>query len=150
MVTRVSRFDADWWVVQKRLIYILVIIASLAVVAGGCGLYVWLYGNPFKSAAVSDPALADASFHVRDDKSEAIRVATGAVETTTSGGDQTTLRGGEYVAVNQQGAVAQREHLLEAPSPLTPRNLERIAARKGAATAVALKWQKPSTGAPAH
>ncbi|HYY94086.1 MAG TPA: fibronectin type III domain-containing protein [Pyrinomonadaceae bacterium] len=265
MVTRVSRFDADWWVVQKRLIYILVIIASLAVVAGGCALYVRLYGNPFKSVAVSDPAAAgarfvsleggvkvvrantretlqaradtrlfpgdmvqtqedgraritladgsnllvkpdsvvtiaentaaeggkatkvrvavesgqinvrteqqpadgsnvvatrltesrlasetDASFHVREDKSEAIRVSTGAVETTTSGGDQTTLRGGEYVSVNQQGSVAQRERLLDAPSPLAPRNLERIAARKGAATVVALKWQKPSTGTPAH
>jgi len=265
MVTRISRFDADWWVVQKRLIYVVVIIASLAVVAGGCGLYVWLYGNPFKGAAVADGAAAgarfvsleggvrvvrantretlqaradtrlfpgdivqtqedgraritladgstlfvkpdsvvtiaentaaengkstkvrvavesgqinvrtdqqpengtnvvatqlteshlasetDASFHVRDDKSEAIRVSSGAVETSTSGGDQTTLRGGEYVAVNQQGSIAQREHLLDAPSPVTPHNLERIAARKGAATAVSLKWQKPSTGAPAH
>ena len=265
MVTRISRFDADWWVVQKRLIYVVVIIASLAVVAGGCGLYVWLYGNPFKGAAVADGAAAgarfvsleggvrvvrantretlqaradtrlfpgdivqtqedgraritladgstlfvkpdsvvtiaentaaengkstkvrvavesgqinvrteqqaengtnvvatqltesrlasetDASFHVREDKSEAIRVASGAVETSTSGGDQTTLRSGEYVAVNQQGTIAQREHLLDAPSPVAPRNLERIAARKGAATAVSLKWQKPSTGAPAH
>ncbi|PYS79660.1 MAG: hypothetical protein DMF66_01960 [Acidobacteria bacterium] len=251
MVTRISRFDADWWVVQKRLIYVVVIIASLAVVAGGCGLYVWLYGNPFKGAAVADGAAAgarfvsleggvrvvrantretlqaradtrlfpgdivqtqedgraritladgstlfvkpdsvvtiaentaaengkstkvrvavesgqinvrteqqaengtnvvatqltesrlasetDASFHVREDKSEAIRVASGAVETSTSGGDQTTLRSGEYVAVNQQGTIAQREHLLDAPSPVTPHNLERIAARKGAATAV--------------
>ena len=265
MVTRVSRFDLDWWVVQKKLIYVAVILLSLSVVAAGAGLYVWIYGNPFKGApadagssagarfvsleggvkvvrantretlqARADTRLfpgdmvqtqedgraritladgsnlfvkpdsvvtiaentaaeggkstkvrvavesgqinvrteqqgengtnvvatrltesrlaseTDASFHVRDDKSEAIRVATGAVETTTSGGDQTTLRGGEYVAVNQQGAVAQREHLLDAPSPLSPRNLERLAARKGAATAVALKWQKPSTGAPAH
>src|SRR5437868_15180072 len=224
MVTRVSRFDADWWVVQKRLIYILVILASLAVVAAGGGLYVWLYGNPFKSVAVSDPALAgarfvsleggvrvvrantretlqaradtrlfpgdmvqtqedgrarihvadgsnlfvkpnsvvtiaentaaeggkstkvrvavesgqinvhteqqsenasnvvgthltesrispetDASFHVREDKTEAIRVSTGAVETSTSGGDTTTMRGGDYLAVNQIGRASCRE-----------------------------------------
>ncbi|HEX3558052.1 MAG TPA: FecR domain-containing protein [Pyrinomonadaceae bacterium] len=265
MVTKVSRFDAEWWIIQKRFIYIVIILGGLSLLAGVGGLYVWLYGIPFKNVAISDPALAgarfvsleggvrvvrantretlqaradtrlfpgdivqtqedgraritladgstlfvkpdsvvtiaentstdngkstkvrvavesgqinvrteqqpengsnvvatqltesrlasetDASFHVRDDKSEAIRVSSGAVETSTNGGDQTTLRGGEYVAVNQQGSIAQREHLLDAPTPVTPRNLERIAARKGAGVVVALKWQKPQTGAPAH
>jgi hypothetical protein len=60
------------------------------------------------------------------------------------------LRSGEYAAVNQQGSISQREKLLAAPMPITPRNLERLAARKGGATTVALKWQKPSMGAPAH
>jgi len=92
----------------------------------------------------------DASFHVRDDKSEAIRVSTGALETSTRGGDVTTLSGGEYVAVNPQGGIAERERLLAPPAPANPRNLERIAARKGGATAVALRWQRPATGAPAH
>lgn len=265
MVTRVSRFDADWWIVQKRFIYIAVILLSLAVVAGGAGLYVWTYGNPFKGAAEAEGAptgarfvsleggvkvvrantretlqarpdtrlfpgdlvqtqedgrarvtLADgstlfvkpnsvvtiaentsaeggkstkvrvavesgqvnvrteqqnegaenivgthltesrlnsdteASFHVREDKTEAIRVGTGAVETSTSGGETTMLRAGEYAAVNQQGAIAQKEKLLAAPLPVTPRNLERLAGRKGGATAVALKWQRPQTGAPTH
>jgi uncharacterized cupin superfamily protein len=265
MVTRVSRYDADWWIVQKRFIYIAVIVASLAVVAGGAGLYVWAYGNPFKGAAEAEGAptgarfvsleggvkvvrantretlqarpdtrlfpgdlvqtqedgrarvtLADgstlfvkpnsvvtiaentsaeggkstkvrvavesgqvnvrteqqnegaenivgthltesrvgaetdASFHVREDKTEAIRVGTGAVETSTTGGETTTLRAGDYAAVNPQGAIAQKEKLLAAPLPVTPKNLERIAGRKGGATAVALKWQRPQTGAPAH
>jgi hypothetical protein len=92
----------------------------------------------------------DASFHVRDDKTEAIRVSTGAVETSTRGGDVTTLSGGEYVSVNPQGSIAERERLLAAPAPINPRNLERIAARKGGATAVALRWQRPVIGAPAH
>lgn len=265
MVTRVSRYDADWWIVQKRFIYIAVILLSLAVTAGGAGLYVWAYGNPFKGAAEAEGAptgarfvsleggvkvvrantretlqaradtrlfpgdlvqtqedgraritLADgstlfvkpdsvvtiaentsaeggkstkvrvavesgqvnvrteqqnegaqnivgthltesrvgaetdASFHVREDKTEAIRVGSGAVETSTSGGDTTTLSAGEYAAVNQQGAIAQKEKLLAAPLPVTPKNLERLAGRKGGATAVALKWQRPQTGAPAH
>src|ERR1043165_1836098 len=51
MVTRVSRFDSDWWIVQKRYIYIAVILASLSVIAAGAGLYVWVLGNPFKSVA---------------------------------------------------------------------------------------------------
>lgn len=265
MVTKVSRFDADWWVVQKRLIYLLVIVAALSLVAGSVGLYVWAYGNPFGGAAEAEAAptgarfvsleggvrvvrantretlqaradtrlfpgdlvqtqedgraritLADgstlfvkpnsvvtiaentaaeggkstkvrvavesgqinvrtdqqhegaqnivgthltesriapetdASFHVREDKSEAIRVGQGAVETSTSGGDTTTLRAGEYAAVNQQGAIAQREKLLTVPVPVAPKNLEQLGARKGGAAAVALKWQKPQTGAPAH
>jgi hypothetical protein len=265
MVTRVSRFDADWWIVQKRFIYIAAFVALLALVAGAAGAYVWVYGNPFKGVAadIGAPAGArfvslegvvkvvrantretlqaradtrlfpgdlvqtqedgraritladgstlfvkpnsvvtiaentaaeggkatkvrvavesgqinvrteqqdegaqnivgthlsesrispetDASFHVREDKSEAIRVGLGAVETSTSGGDTTTLRAGEFAAVNQQGTIAQREKLLAAPLPVAPKNLEQLAARRGGATAVALKWQKPQTGAPAH
>lgn len=264
MVTRISRFDADWWIVQKRFIYLAIILACLAVLAACAGLYVYLYGNPLKGVAdnigttagarfvsleggvkvvrantreslqaradtrlfpgdlvqtqedgraritladgsnlfvkpnsvvtiaentaaeggkqtkvrvavesgqinvrteqqnegasnivgtrLSESRISpetDASFHVRDDKTE-VRVGTGAVETSTSGGDITTLRAGEYVAVNPQGAIAQREKLLAAPLPVSPRNLERVSSRRGAATAVALKWQKPQTGAPAH
>src|SRR5687768_15682396 len=62
MVTRVSRFDGDWWVVQKRFIYVAVIIASLVVTASGVGLYVWAYGNPFKGAAEAEGAPAGARF----------------------------------------------------------------------------------------
>ena len=265
MVTRVSRFDNEWWVVQKRFIYIVIILAGLALFAGSAGLYVWLYGNPFKGVAadsnsssgarfvsleggvkvvrantretlqaradtrlfpgdivqtqedgraritlvdgsnlfvkpnsvvtiaentstdngkstkvrvavesgqinvrtdqqpkdasnivatqLSESRVApetDASFHVRDDKTEAIRVAAGAVETSTSGGDVTTLRNGEYAAINPGGNIAQKEKLLAVPSPITPRNLERLTSGRGGATAVALKWQKPATGAPSH
>jgi hypothetical protein len=265
MVTRVSRFDGDWWVVQKRLIYIAVIVASLAVAAGGASLYVYFYGNPFKGAAAVEGsptgarfvsleggvrvqrantretlqaradtrlfpgdlvqtqedgraritladgstlfvkpnsvvtiaentsaengratkvrvavesgqinvrteqqtegaqnivgthlsesrlnAETDASFHVREDKTEAIRVGAGAVETSTSSGDTATLKAGEYAALNSQGTISQKEKLLAAPIPVTPKNMERLAARKGGATDVALKWQKPQTGAPAH
>lgn len=265
MVTRVSRFGGDWWVVPKRLIYIAVLIASLVVAAGAVSLYVYLYGNPFKGAAEAEGAptgarfvsleggvrvvregtretlqaradtrlfpgdlvqtqedgraritladgstlfvkpnsvvtiaentsaedgrstkvrvavesgqinvrteqqtegaqnivgthlsesrlnsQTDASFHVREDKTEAIRVGAGAIETSTSGGDTTMLKAGEYVAVNTQGTISQKEKLLAAPLPLTPKNLERLAARKNGATAVALKWQRPQTGAPAH
>lgn len=265
MVTRVSRFDVEWWVVQKRLIYIVLMLISLSIIVSGAGVYVWLYGNPFKGAindigssagarfvsleggvkvvrantretlqARADTRLfpgdivqtledgraritladganlfvkpnsvvtiaentaaengrstkvrvavesgqinvrtdqqtkdasnivatqltesrvapeTDASFHVREDKTEAIRVATGAVETSTTGGDVATLHNGEYVAVNPGGNIAQKEKLLAVPLLVSPRNLERVATRKGGAAAVALKWQKPATGAPAH
>jgi uncharacterized cupin superfamily protein len=255
----------DWWVVQKRFIYIVVALLALSLLAGAGGLYVWVYGNPFKGApeAGGEPAGArfvsleggvkvvrsdtrevvsaradtrllpgdivqteedgraritladgstlfvkpdsvvtiaentggedgqrtkvrvavesgqvnvrteqqpegassivrtqlsenrlspqtDASFHVREDKSEAIRVATGAVETTTRAGDVTTLRNGEYAAVTPQGSITQKEKLLAAPAPVAPRNLERVEARGGRPTSVALRWQKPSSGAFTH
>jgi hypothetical protein len=265
MVTRVSRFDGDWWVVQKRLIYLALLVASLAVAAGTASLYVYLYGNPFKGASADEgsptgarfvsleggvkvvrantresvqarpdtrllpgdliqtqedgraritladgstlfvkpnsvvtiaenttaengrgskvkvavergqinvrteqqtegaqniigthltesrlAAETDATVHVREDKTEAIRVGQGAVETSTSGGDTTTLKAGEYAAVNPQGSISQKEKLLAAPVPVTPKNTERLPARNGGATNVSLKWQKPQTGAPAH
>ncbi|HZI17037.1 MAG TPA: FecR domain-containing protein [Pyrinomonadaceae bacterium] len=265
METKASRIDLEWWIVSKRVIYMGLALAVLCLAAGGAGVYVWVYGSPFKGAAADAGAAAgarfvsleggvrvvradtrevlqaradtrllpgdvvqtqedgraritladgsnllvkpnsvvtiaenrpadegslpkvrvavesgqvnvrtddqpagatnvvgtrltesrltsqtDASFHVRDDKTEAIRVSTGAVETSTRGGDVTTLSGGEYVSVNAQGGIAERERLLAAPSPTNPRNLERVAARKGGATAVALRWQRPAIGAPAH
>ena len=62
MVTRLSRFDSDWWVVQKRFIYVAIILASLAVVAGGVGLYVWVYGMPFKGSPTDAGSAAGARF----------------------------------------------------------------------------------------
>lgn len=266
MTEKVSRFDMEWWVVQKRFIYVAAALLCVTILAGGAGLYVWAYGNPFGGApsagagpsgarfvsleggvkvvrsdtremisARADTRLlpgdivqtegdgraritladgstlfvkpdsvvqiaentggedgerskvrvavesgqvnvrtdqqaegasnivrtqltesrlaseTDASFHVREDKSEAIRVAAGAVETSTRNGDVTTLRNGEYAAVTPQGSITQKEKLLPAPAPVTPRNLERVAARAGGGPAsVALRWQKPATGPLAH
>ncbi|HLM58446.1 MAG TPA: fibronectin type III domain-containing protein [Pyrinomonadaceae bacterium] len=265
MTTRVSRFDLDWWVVQKRFVYAAIFFGGLLLLAGAAGLYVWAYGNPFRGAPTADGSAAgarfvsleggvrvvradtrevvgarsdtrllpgdivqtqedgrarilladgsnlfvkpnsvvtiaentaaeggkhtkvrvavesgqinvhteqqpegasnvvrtqltesrvaaetDASFHVREDKTEAIRVGGGAVETSTRGGDVTTLRGGEYASVNTQGAISAKEKLLSVPTPTGPRNLERVQARRGGASTVALRWQRPATGAPAH
>ena len=265
MTEKVSRFDMDWWVVQKRLIYIAASLLVVSLVAGAAGLYVWAYGNPFGGvpAAGAGPSGArfvsleggvkvvradtrevisaradtrllpgdivqtegdgraritladgstlfvkpdsvvqiaentggedgqrtkvrvavesgqvnvrteqqpegasnivrtqltesrlasetDASFHVREDKSEAIRVASGAVETSTRNGDVTTLRNGEYAAVTALGSLTQKEKLLAPPVPVAPRNLERVAARGNGPASVALRWQKPASGAFAH
>src|SRR5205085_2651677 len=68
----------------------------------------------------------NASFVVDGDNTEDIRVSSGSVDTTTRGGEHTTLQSGEYVAFNQQGSVKSREHLLDMPAPTQPRDLERI------------------------
>ena len=90
------------------------------------------------------------SFGVREDNTEDIRVSSGAVDTATRGGEKTTVRGGEYIALNPQGNVRSRERLLDMPQPQSPRDLERIAARPRGGASVSLRWQRPVSGAPAH
>lgn len=91
-----------------------------------------------------------ASFNVREDKSEELRVGSGQVETNTRGGETTTVRGGEYVALNQSGHIKNRERLLEMPTPVSPKNMEKVQARAGGAAGVHLRWQRPAVGAPAY
>jgi len=266
MTTKSSRFDLEWWVISKRMIYTLVAALVLSLTAGGLGIYAWLYGNPFKGgdAALHAPAgarfisfdgdvrvvraqtrenllarsdtqlypgdivqtqadgrariqLADgsnllvrpnsvvtirdntagteggqrtnvrvavargqinvrteqqpeggtnvietpltkntlagqtgASFDVREDNTEGIRVSNGQLETVTRGGVKTTVQGNEYVALNQQGTIKSRESLLAMPLLLSPRDLERIPGDAKGATNVTLRWVRSSSGAPRH
>jgi FecR protein len=62
MATRVSHFEIDWWIIQKRAVYIGVLILVLCVMAGGAALYVWKYGNPLKNVAMHSDPLAGARF----------------------------------------------------------------------------------------
>jgi hypothetical protein len=265
MSTKSSRFDLEWWIVSKRVIYLLVALLVVAVLACGISIYSWLYGNPFKGIATETnvPAgarfvsfdgdvrvvraqtresllarsdtqlypgdivqtqddgrariqLADgsnlivrpnsvvtirdnasseggqrtnvrvavargqinvrteqqpsggsnivetplsknnlagltgASFDVREDNSEGIRVSSGQLETVTRGGIKTTVQGNEYVALNQQGNIKSRESLLATPLLLSPRDLEKISATDKGATSVTLRWVRPQTGTPRH
>lgn len=84
-----------------------------------------------------------ATFGVRDDNSEDIRVASGSIETTTRDGAKTNVQGGEYVAVTASGRIARVEKLLDPPMPIAPRDLQRIFVTAGQNTAdVTLRWQK--------
>jgi hypothetical protein len=62
MATRVSHFEIDWWIIQKRAVYIGALILVLCVMAGGTALYVWKYGNPLKNVAMHSAPLAGARF----------------------------------------------------------------------------------------
>jgi hypothetical protein len=266
MTNKATRFDLDWWVIQKRFIYIIIGSLALCGVAGGAGLYLWKYGSPFKGngKATDMPAgarfisfegdvrviraatretivassqtqlypgdtvqtqadgrarlsLADgstlvvrenstvivrdntsveggqktnvnvvvdrgqinvrtdqqpegtsnvvetkqtqnklgpqtgASFGINPDSTEDIRVSQGTMETTTTrNGETTIVRGGEYLAINPAGSVARRERLLDVPTPVGPRDLEKIPVGAGGAANVSLRWQRPAQGTPAH
>ncbi len=62
MATRVSHFEIDWWIIQKRAVYIAALILVLCVIAAGAGVYVWKYGNPLKNVALHSDPLAGARF----------------------------------------------------------------------------------------
>src|SRR5436190_20476895 len=62
MAARVSHFEIDWWIIQKRAVYIAALILVLCVMAGGTALYVWKYGNPLKNVAIHSDPLAGARF----------------------------------------------------------------------------------------
>lgn len=90
-----------------------------------------------------------ASFGVRDDDSEDIRIDSGVVETSTSAGETTTLRGGEYVQVNQSGNVVKRERLLVPPMPVVPKDMDTFFINAQGTAGVVLRWQHEAHAAAA-
>jgi hypothetical protein len=264
VANKTSRFAFDWWIIQKRFVYLVIAIFLLCGMAAGAGLYVWKYGNPFKNIAevnqpagarfisfegdvrviraatremipanadtqlypgdtvqtqasgrarigladgstlvvkpnstiiVRDNARADdgkrtnvhvevesgqlsvrteqqadgttnvvetpqtkstvgqqtsASFGVNAEGTEEIRVASGAIETTNSSGEKTSIKGGEYVSVNNSGRLSAAQRLLDVPQPAQPHDLEKVFVGGNGAASVALKWQRPQSGTPAY
>jgi hypothetical protein len=265
MESKVSHFNLEWWVIQKRAIYVAAFILSVCAVGGAGALYVWKYGNPLRNVAARSEALAGArfmsfegdvrvirastrqvviansdiqlypgdtvqtqtdgrarismadgstvvvrpnstiiirdnakaadgkrsnvhvvvdsgqmlvrteeqsedtknvietpktqnqiggktaaSFGVNPEGTEEIRVNSGSVESINRRGDRMSLKGGEYVSVNQSGTLSKPQKLLDVPQPLQPRDLERIPAGSSGSAAVPLRWQKPQSGTPAY
>ena len=264
VANKTSRFAFDWWIIQKRFVYLVIAIFMLCVSAAGAAVYVWKYGNPFKNVAVVNhpagarfvsfegdvrviraatremlPANADtelypgdtvqtqasgrarigladgstllvkpnstiiirdnaraddgkktnvhvkvdsgqlsvrteqqadgttnvvetpktkntmgqqtsASFGVNAEGTEEIRVATGVIETTNQAGEKASIKGGEYVSVNNSGRLAPAQKLLDVPQPAKPHDLEQVAVGPNGAANVGLKWQRPQSGTPSY
>ena len=265
MVTnKTSRFAFDWWIIEKRFVYLVIAIFMLCISAAGAGLYVWKYGNPFRNVAiinhpagarfvsfegdvrviraatremipangdtelypgdtvqtqangrarigladgstllvkpnstiiVRDNARADdgkktnvhvvvdsgqlsvrteqqadgttnvvetpktkntmgektsASFGVNPEGTEEIRVATGVIETTNQAGEKASIKGGEYVSVNNSGRISPAQKLLDVQQPAKPHDLEQVAVGPNGAANVALRWQRPQSGTPSY
>jgi hypothetical protein len=264
VANKTSRFDFDWWIIQKRFVYLVIAIFLLCVSAAGAAVYVWKYGNPFKNVAVvnyppgarfvsfdgdvrviraatremlpangdtelypgdtvqtqangrarigladgstllvkpnstiiiRDNARADdgkktnvhvkvdsgqlsvrteqqadgttnvvetpktkntvsgetsASFGVNAEGTEEIRVATGVIETTNQAGDKASIKGGEYVSVNNSGRISPAQKLLDVPQPAKPHDLEQVPVGPNGAASVALRWQRPQSGTPSY
>jgi hypothetical protein len=82
-------------------------------------------------------AQTDASFNINEQNGGEIRISRGGVETNV-GGERTVVKENEFAAVNN-GKIAPKERLLDAPKPVAPANSEQISA----ASDVSFRWQKP-------
>src|SRR5689334_16527604 len=264
VANRTSRFAYDWWIIQKRFVYLSIAIFLLFAMAVGAAVYVKIYGNPFQNLAeikqpsgarfvsfegdvrviraatretiaasgdtelypgdtvqtqangrarigladgstllvkpnstiiIRDNARADdgkktnvhvkvdsgqlslrteqqaegttnvvetpktksemgqqtnASFGVNPEGTEEIRVATGVIETTNQAGEKASIKGGEYVSVNNSGRISPAQKLLDVPQPAKPHDLEQVPVGPNGAANVALKWQRPQSGTPSR
>ena len=100
MATKNSRFDLDWWVIQKRQIYIISSLLVLALLATGAWLYVWKYGNPFSGTKTAAEAPAGARFTSFEGDVRVIRAST---RETLSASLQTQLYPGDTVQTQADG-----------------------------------------------
>ncbi len=76
MVTKANHFDFEWWVIQKRAVYVTAIVLGLSAIVGGASLYVWKYGNPLKGIAARADSPAGARFMSFEGDVRVVRAAT--------------------------------------------------------------------------
>src|SRR6267142_956093 len=76
MLTKSRHFVVDWWVIQKRIIYLGLAIFILCGLAAGGALYVWKYGNPLKNAGLGVKMPSGARFISFEGDVRVIRSAT--------------------------------------------------------------------------
>jgi len=100
MDTKTRRFVFDWWVVQKRIVYLIVALVILCGLAAGGALYVWKFGNPLRNAGIGVKLPSGARFISFEGDVRVIRSATR--ETIVPGAD-TELYPGDTVQTQASG-----------------------------------------------
>lgn len=100
MITRTSRFVFDWWVVQKRFVYLAITLFVLCLLAGAAGFYVWKFGNPLAKVGPNVKMASGARFISFEGDVRVIRAATRA--TINPAGD-TELYPGDTVQTQASG-----------------------------------------------
>lgn len=125
MATKNGRFDMDWWIVQKRQIYIIIAVLVFALLAGGAGLYVWKYGNPFASQKTTADMPEGARFASFEGDVRVIRASTretlpaspktqlypgDTVQTQSDGRARITLADGSTLVIRPNSTVTIRDN----------------------------------------
>jgi len=100
MITKTRRFVFDWWVIQKRVVYLLIAFLVFCGIAAGGALYVWKYGNPLKNVGTGVKQASGARFISFEGDVRVIRSATR--ETVIPGAD-TELYPGDTVQTQASG-----------------------------------------------
>ena len=111
VANRTSRFAFDWWIIQKRFVYLSIAIFLLFAMAVGAAVYVKIYGNPFKSLVeIKQPS--GARFVSFEGDVRVIRAATR--ETIAASGD-TELYPGDTVPDFERAYIDLRINEVSAP-----------------------------------
>ncbi|MFZ0061948.1 MAG: FecR domain-containing protein [Pyrinomonadaceae bacterium] len=100
MATRTRRFMFDWWVVQKRTIYLGITLFIVLMLSGAAALYVWKFGNPFKNVGTHVNNASGARFISFEGDVRVIRAATRQTITASS---DTELYPGDTVQTQANG-----------------------------------------------
>jgi len=90
----------DWWVVQKRTIYLGVALLVMLLLGGAAALYVWKFGNPLKNVGTHVSSAAGARFISFEGDVRVIRAATRQTITASS---DTELYPGDTVQTQASG-----------------------------------------------
>ncbi len=100
MTTKTSRFVFDWWVVQKRIVYLAMLVLLLSGLAGGAALYVWKFGNPLATVGTKLKMTSGARFISFEGDVRVIRAAT---RETINPASDTELYPGDTVQTQASG-----------------------------------------------
>jgi hypothetical protein len=90
----------DWWVVQKRTIYLGITLLIVLMLSGAAALYVWKFGNPFKNVGTQVSNASGARFISFEGDVRVIRAAT---RQTISASSDTELYPGDTVQTQANG-----------------------------------------------
>lgn len=116
VANKTSRFAYDWWIIQKRFVYLVIAIFMLCGLAAGAAVYVHIYGNPFRNVAVVNQP-AGARFDSFEGDVRVIRAATREMIPANS---DTELYPGDTVQTQANGrariALADGSTLLIKPN----------------------------------
>jgi hypothetical protein len=99
MPNRTSRFAFDWWIIQKRFVYLMVAFLVLCIMAAGAAFYVYKFGNPFKNVAVVRSPAGARFISFEGD----VRVVRNATRETISANSDTELFPGDTVQTQANG-----------------------------------------------
>src|SRR5215216_4340742 len=96
---KTSHFAFDWWIIQKRFVYLVIAIFMLCGLAAGAAVYVWKYGNPFRNVAVINHPAGARFVSFEGD----VRVIRAATRETVSATGETELYPGDTVQTQANG-----------------------------------------------
>jgi FecR protein len=99
VANKTSRFAFDWWIIQKRFVYLIVAIFMLCGLAAGAALYVWKYGNPLRNIAEVNHVAGARFVSFEGD----VRVIRAATRETVSANSDTELYPGDTVQTQANG-----------------------------------------------